>query len=882
MNAIEPSGPRVEHRPIAPVLRTLVLVDLADSTALVGRLGDRQAAELFRRHDRVVRTLLNTHAGREIDKTDGFLAMFERPIQAVAFALDYQRQLRQLGDEERCALAARVGIHIGDVLVWDNAQEDVAKGAKATEVEGLAKPIASRLMQLALPGQILLSSITHSLAHRAQGELGERLALVRWCAHGRYRFKGVPDPIPVFEVGEEGLAPLRTPPWSGKAHREVPLWRRPAVLALEFALLFSAVAVPVWYLLQPAPAIAFANRDWIVVGDFKNLTGESRFDESLQTAFRLGLEQSRYVNVLSDLKARETIKLMQRAPEKTVIDRAVGSEIAIRDGARALVLPTVAEVGGRVRVTAEIIDPHTQATVYSESADGIGEDSVLLSLDKVGQQLRTRLGEALTKVSSESKPLEKVATGDVDALRSYSLGIDRYGKGRFGEALSFFDHAVKLDPDFALAYVGKASVLFSTDREPEAVQILQRTARLDDRLSVRDALYVNAWQATFGPTEPALDQWRTLAALYPDFFKGVGAYAFFAWQRANRYADAIEAAEQAASPKNPNRATSDYLLGILYLGQDRYKDAASSFERYVGPNGEPGGEFHSMLKAAQRDFPGATAMLERSRSADDKPTGAATTVTEAAMLVDQGLKEQASRKIDVAIQDAEKTSSRKLRQLKTVRLSLDSLFDSGHLRKNLLDFLAEEKKAFSSEDAYLRAETAFRIHFAAYLAAHIGELDVARNASSAISMTPGYVIVEQMKSIARAEYLRKQGKKTEAVKELLSLIDGNELFLAHVVLLNAYEDMGDYAKARAEAAWLTSHRGRAYVEFGVEQMLLPFNVAQSDIAHLRAAELALKSDDMPELSRHLSEFRAAWPNPESLGGIAARVSSLEKTIADKK
>jgi class 3 adenylate cyclase len=123
------------------------------------------------------------------------------------------------------------------VVVWDNNAEDVAKGAKPTEVEGLVKPITSRLMNLALPGQILLSNIAYALAHRAQGELGEQLDKLRWRTHGRYRFRGVPDPVPVFEVGEEGLAPLKAPPWSSKAHREVPFWRRPATMVIELVVL---------------------------------------------------------------------------------------------------------------------------------------------------------------------------------------------------------------------------------------------------------------------------------------------------------------------------------------------------------------------------------------------------------------------------------------------------------------------------------------------------------------------------------------------------------------------------------------------------------------------------------------------------------------------
>jgi class 3 adenylate cyclase len=82
------------------MLRTLLLCDLVDSTALVERLGDLLAAELIRKHDRLARTLADRHGGREIDKTDGFMMMFERPVQAVAFALDYQRGLRQLNAAE--------------------------------------------------------------------------------------------------------------------------------------------------------------------------------------------------------------------------------------------------------------------------------------------------------------------------------------------------------------------------------------------------------------------------------------------------------------------------------------------------------------------------------------------------------------------------------------------------------------------------------------------------------------------------------------------------------------------------------------------------------------------------------------------------------------
>ncbi len=100
----------------------------------------------------MTREILQRHGGREIDKTDGFLVFFERPIQAVLFALDYQRKLQTFAKEVGQPLNARVGIHFGEVIVWENAPADVAKGAKPVEVEGLAKPVVARLMALALPG----------------------------------------------------------------------------------------------------------------------------------------------------------------------------------------------------------------------------------------------------------------------------------------------------------------------------------------------------------------------------------------------------------------------------------------------------------------------------------------------------------------------------------------------------------------------------------------------------------------------------------------------------------------------------------------------------------------------------------------------------------
>lgn len=223
----------------AAAVKTLVLSDLVDSTGLLARLGDKRAQELFSEHDQIARSLLRHFEGREIDKSDGFLLLFDRPIQAVGHALAYQRGLAELGRRTQTPLAARVGIHLGEVLLRESSAQDVALGAKPLEVEGLAKHTVARVSALAGPGQTLLTHAAFDLARRAAvGETGASVR-PRWLAHGPYLLQGIDEPVEIFEVGipgpGPGSAPLRAPQDTVKARRavaagdEVTLGWRPAV-----------------------------------------------------------------------------------------------------------------------------------------------------------------------------------------------------------------------------------------------------------------------------------------------------------------------------------------------------------------------------------------------------------------------------------------------------------------------------------------------------------------------------------------------------------------------------------------------------------------------------------------------------------------------------
>jgi len=189
--------------------RALLLTDLVDSTRCNDELGDAVMAAWWQAHDRASRTLMVTWNGTEVGRSDGFLVLFDSAREAVGYALAYHRSLADLEP----VLEARVGIHVGPVTLRINSDDDRRRGATPFEIDGVALPVAARVMSAATGLQTLLSGA----ARLALGD--DTTTTVR--SHGQWRFKGLATPIALFEVGEPTSAPFAPPPDSAKAYRVV-------------------------------------------------------------------------------------------------------------------------------------------------------------------------------------------------------------------------------------------------------------------------------------------------------------------------------------------------------------------------------------------------------------------------------------------------------------------------------------------------------------------------------------------------------------------------------------------------------------------------------------------------------------------------------------
>jgi TolB-like protein len=344
-----------------PAIRTLLLCDLVASTQLVERIGDSAAAELLARHDRIARDLLSTFNGREIDKSDGFLLLFERPIEAVRFALAYQAKLREVGSTLDAEMTSRVGIHLGEVVLRENSSEDVARGAKPLEVEGLAKAIAARVMSLAGNGRILLTRTAFDFARRAAVGVEEEAPL-RWAVHGRYRLAGVEDLVEVCEVAEPAEAELTPPPSSEKAHRADD---------------------------ESAPVEVPAADPLLAVLAFDNLSSDPE------------------MQFFSDGVSEEIIQRLSRGARLRVIGRTSSfqfrgerkAEAATRLRCSHVLDGSIRRAAQRVRVGAHLVEASSQTTLWSDRYDRSLEN-IFAVQDEISESIAQALDQTFSGSSS--------------------------------------------------------------------------------------------------------------------------------------------------------------------------------------------------------------------------------------------------------------------------------------------------------------------------------------------------------------------------------------------------------------------------------------------------------------------------------------------------
>ena len=324
------------------------------------------------------------------------------------------------------------------------------------------------------------------------------------------------------------------------------------------------------------PALAFNDRDWIVIADFENLTGDAVFDRSLRVALDVAIAQSRYVNVLPVTRLQEALRRMKRAPTDK-LDEALASEVALREQVKAVLACTIASVGDRYALTAKIVDPQTRAAVRTESVQARNKDAVLPALDELATRVRQNLGESLASVSTQQVALPRATTASLEALRLYADSLRPQAPG---VEFDLLQQAIKVDPDFAMAHaqLGHAYYLMADQSQRRlGEEHFKRALSLFDRLSQRERLWITALaEESRGNRDASVAAYRTYLASYPD---DAAAWFRIGWSYlagVHQPELAVEAFTRAIA-LNPSNANTLVNLATAYSGLGKNREAVEKY-----------------------------------------------------------------------------------------------------------------------------------------------------------------------------------------------------------------------------------------------------------------------------------------------------------------
>ncbi len=356
--------------------------------------------------------------------------------------------------------------------------------------------------------------------------------------------------------------------------------RRPTLgLKILAAAVVSALVVVVAALLyfhfRKPPQLT--DKDVIVTADFANTTGDPVFDSTLKEALAVDLEQSPFINVLSDRKLSETLKLMGRTSDQRV-PRDVGREVCLRTGSTALLVGTIASLGSHYAIVLKAVNCRTGDVLGAAQAEAESREKILLTLGDAASTLRGKMGESLASVQKFDKPLDEATTSSLEALQAYTEG-DRLAREKGDtDALPLLKRAVELDPNFARAYASLGIRYNNLGQATLAIENVRKAYELRDRVSEREKYYISCTYFTLvtGELEKAIQQYELWIRDYPrDYVAQTNlGVNYFTMGQFERAADVTREALRL----EPASILGYNNLGVAYFSMNRLDEAKSAFD----------------------------------------------------------------------------------------------------------------------------------------------------------------------------------------------------------------------------------------------------------------------------------------------------------------
>jgi eukaryotic-like serine/threonine-protein kinase len=327
-----------------------------------------------------------------------------------------------------------------------------------------------------------------------------------------------------------------------------------------------------------------AEKDTLVLADFANTTGDTVFDGTLRQGLSVQLEQSPFLSIVPDQQVQQTLEMMGQKPD-TKLTPAIAREVCQRTASAAVLNGSIAQIGAQYLLTVKAVNCASGESLASTESQASDKNHVLDALGTMASSVRNKLGESLTSVQKFDTPLERATTPSLEALKAYSLGWAQ--KTVDDEAaVSLFQRAIRLDPNFAMAYAALGQAYANLGEDSLAEDNTRKAFELRDRVTERERFYIEShyYDNVTGDLEKERQVYQLWAQTYPrDDGRGIKPGTVYA--RLGQYDKAI--VEFLEALRLSPRALRYAVLAEAYLSQGRLQEARATADEALAKN------FHS-------------------------------------------------------------------------------------------------------------------------------------------------------------------------------------------------------------------------------------------------------------------------------------------------
>jgi len=256
---------------------------------------------------------------------------------------------------------------------------------------------------------------------------------------------------------------------------------------LAAAALLIVIVAAFWLYWGYRRRVMLSATDTIVLADVKNETGDPVFDDALDPALRYEMDQTPYLNILGIDKISGALAQLN-LPPTTRLTPGVARQICAKTNSKLVISQSIGDAGNSYFLELRALDCASGATLAEEQADIDQRNEVIHELGVMAAGLRAKLGEPAGSLARFNQPLEKALSPSLEALQASTQGLKLSHAGDAEGGLKFYQRAVELDPNLAVAYgrMGAAYLFLGNTALSEAAYT--RAYQLRDRLAERDRL----------------------------------------------------------------------------------------------------------------------------------------------------------------------------------------------------------------------------------------------------------------------------------------------------------------------------------------------------------------------------------------------------------